>query len=438
MLIRFNATNFMSFKEETEFNMLAAKSLKTHADHVYSIKRGIKVLKGSAIYGANGAGKSNLIKGIDTLQTMVNEGCIPRNVHKMKYRLNEQNLQEPITLEIEFSHKEIVYSYGITFDDNIIMEEWLYKTGTNRSELIFTRQYSDKKKRPILRFADKYMQNHKMLTLISVIEENLLEPDSLLISKHNVIKHKEISNAYEWIAKMLQIIFPDSITGIATRLYSEETESIAFSQLIQSFNVGIDGLIFSRESLEHLINEPGINSDMMINIKKMLDEEDDINVHIGRDITAFKENGEYFYVKIQTNHGKTNFDLDEESDGTQRLFDFIPVLRQLLKEKKTFIIDEIDRSLHPSIIHSLIRKIMADDSTQGQLIFTTHESSLLSCKIFRADEIWFAEKKDNATQLYTLNEFKPRADLDIEKGYLNGRFGAIPFLSKLDNLDWHQ
>ncbi|MBC7554628.1 MAG: AAA family ATPase, partial [Taibaiella sp.] len=105
----------------------------------------------------------------------------------------------------------------------------------------------------------------------------------------------------------------------------------------------------------------------------------------------------------------------------------------------TYIVDEIDQSLHPALLYKLIQKIMADTETKGQLIFTTHDSNLLDLNIFRQDEIWFAEKDKmkGSTQLYSLNEYKPRYDLDIRKGYLKGRFGAIPFLANLDELNWH-
>jgi hypothetical protein len=104
----------------------------------------------------------------------------------------------------------------------------------------------------------------------------------------------------------------------------------------------------------------------------------------------------------------------------------------------TYVIDEIDRSLHPTLVRALVSKIVTDKNMKGQLIFTTHDAGLLDGKIFRNDEIWFAEKdrETQNTHLYTLDEFKPRADLDIEKGYLNGRFGAIPFLAKLNELNW--
>ena len=122
------------------------------------------------------------------------------------------------------------------------------------------------------------------------------------------------------------------------------------------------------------------------------------------------------------------------------MFDFVPMVHSVKAEACTYVIDEIDRSLHPTLVRALVQKIVSDKNMKGQLIFTTHDAGLLDGKIFRNDEIWFAEKdrETQSTHLYTLDEFKPRADLDIEKGYLNGRFGAIPFLAKLNELNWEE
>jgi AAA15 family ATPase/GTPase len=207
---------------------------------------------------------------------------------------------------------------------------------------------------------------------------------------------------------------------------------------LPALKVGIDYMEIKTEPFEKFINPDNMDSEGIEKLKRRLDNNEDFIFDYPM-VIASKENNQYVVKSISINHQNVSFKLTEESDGTQRLIDFIPMFHGLLNKGYTYIIDEIDRSLHPTLLHSLIHKIMDDDATKGQLIFTTHESSLLDGEIFRTDEIWFAEKEvGGATQLYTLNEFKPRPDLNIEKGYLNGRFGAIPFLSKLEDLNWHE
>ncbi len=127
------------------------------------------------------------------------------------------------------------------------------------------------------------------------------------------------------------------------------------------------------------------------------------------------------------------------NQDTVRLLDFVPAFCDIITINKVFIIDEIERSIHPLLIKELIRKFSHDEKTKGQLIFTTHESNLLDQEIFRQDEIWFVEKdKNGSTDLYSLNDFKEHKTIDIRKGYLNGRYGSIPFLGNLRDLNWYK
>ena len=159
----------------------------------------------------------------------------------------------------------------------------------------------------------------------------------------------------------------------------------------------------------------------------------------GKEYVARKEEGQYFVHQLNTFNSDAagnlvGFDPDEQSDGTRRILDLIPAIQLILDHPTVLFIDEIERSLHPSMIKALLTFLM-NQKTKGQLIFTTHESNLLDLSLFRQDEIWFAEKNNQgASTLYPLTNFKPRYDLDIKKGYLLGRFGAIPFLGNFNNL----
>ena len=159
---------------------------------------------------------------------------------------------------------------------------------------------------------------------------------------------------------------------------------------------------------------------------------------------VFEKKGDSFLVKhtkiTQSDSlgNEAEFDLDELSDGTLRLLDFIPAFRDVTLNRKVYVVDELERSMHPVLAKELVSKFSRDADTKGQLIFTTHESNLLDQSIFRQDEIWFAEKgpKGN-TSLYSLSDYKEHNTIDIRKGYLNGRYGAVPFLANLQELNWH-
>jgi uncharacterized protein len=441
MLIRFIVSNFLSFDQETEFNMISGV-FKTHKHHVYNAGK-VDVLKAAAIYGANGAGKSNLIKAINLLKEIVTKGGIDQTIDDKKFKLNKNNFEKPISFDIEFSIDKKIYSYGVSINHNEIVEEWLYESGiTIDDKLIFERSLTTSGKTSI-RMAEKFVRTKKEELLIELIEENLLQRNKLLLGMTDYLKIDELISVRKWFIEKLIVIFPSkNFHGILPLLLNSVPLKKFFDQLLLSFDTGIDQLVSRDQDLEKYLVESKEKLtkeaiEDIVKVSKLL-----INEKLSAVIIQGNEGK--LIVKETVSFHKDNlgesilFKLSEESDGTKRLIDFIPAFHNLLQKDYTYVVDEIDRSIHPSLLCMMIRKIMLDTSTKGQLIFTTHESNLLDLEIFRQDEIWFVEKdnKTGGSQLYSLSEFKPRYDLDIRKGYLKGRFGAIPFLANLQDLNW--
>lgn len=378
--------------------MLPAKSLKSHTDHLHKINTNVNVLKGSVIYGANGAGKSNMIKAANLLRDIVLKGRVPSDIRYIRNKFSGEGV--PVSQSVEFSYKNKIYNYGVTYVSKLCLEEWLYETGVEKDEMIFERTYSKTTNKPVVKMGKKYVDgDEKKALLVSLLEDNILKNDELLIKHEDIIKETRISRVKEWFKDNLRIFFPETKSA---SIFDTQYENLKFKhfseKLLRSFDVGIQ----------------------------------DIELH---------EDDKYIIRRITTNHVVNNnavsFELKEESDGTQRLFDFAPVLYDLMQSDKTIIIDEIDRSIHANLLKMFVEKVMGLPIL-GQIIFSSHESCLLDCSIFRNDEIWFVEKDRNnqSSRFYTLNDFKPRNDLDIQKGYLKGRFGAIPFLAYLEDLKW--
>ncbi|HAH22802.1 MAG TPA: hypothetical protein DCL77_03395 [Prolixibacteraceae bacterium] len=441
MLIRFVVSNFLSFDEEREFNMLAG-SFKTHKHHVYNTGK-VDVLKAAAIYGANGAGKSNLIKAIEFLQETVEKGGIKKSVNDKKFKLNLANKSKPVSFEIEFSIDKKLFAYGVSFNNNEVVEEWLYESGvTSDDKLVFERKIS-KSGKPNIKVADKYQKTQKQKFLIELMEESLLKPGELLLGKSEELKIKEITSMRYNIEKSIVIIHPGSkFQGLVPHLSTSDRFKDFANGLLKTFDTGVSELGIETIDFEKFFGEDDEKIKKEI-IEDIQDNESFIINTGSGGIRISKVKEKYIVEKVVAKHlnsdgNKITFDLTEESDGTQRLLDFIPAFDGILQNDITFIIDEIDQSLHPALLKALVHKIMTNENTKGQLIFTTHESNLLDLEIFRQDEIWFAEKerKTGSTQLYSLSDYKPRYDLDIRKGYLKGRFGAIPFLASLEDLKW--
>ncbi|MDA3838633.1 MAG: ATP-binding protein [Candidatus Delongbacteria bacterium] len=441
MLVRFVVSNFLSFDEEVEFNMLAG-SFKNHKHHVYK-KSKLNILKASAIYGSNGAGKSNLIEAIEYLQEMVQEGRINYPNGELKFKLNPDNKLNPSYFEVEIALNHKLYVYGLTLDNNNIIEEWLYESKVNtEAKMIFERKLNKKNKIEI-NVAQKYKNSKKAKLLIELMEENLLKNNELFIGKTDSLKIDELDIVRRWFGMKLVIIHPNSKTvNLVSRFAKSDKFKLFANELLQTFNTGVSELVIKKLDFDKFFGED--EAEMKKEIILELDKGEEIEVGTTSGGAFVKKEGDEYIVRsIVALHKDSkgediSFPINIESDGTQRLLDFIPAFDGILQHEMTFIIDEIDQSLHPTLLYALVNKIMKDETTKGQFIFSTHESNLLNLDIFRQDEIWFVEKDktSNSSKMYSLSEFKPRNDLDIRKGYLRGRFGAIPFMADLENLNW--
>ncbi len=440
MLIRFVVSNFLSFNEEKEFNMLAGSS-RRHKHHVYKAGK-LNILKGAAIYGANGAGKSNLVKAIDYLKTIVENGGLEKSINSQKFRLDKTKLNVPSEFEIEFYYKRKIYAYGVSINGNVIKKEWLYISGIDKEDKLVFERKTNKSGQSKIKFGKSYIKTKKSELLVELMEDNLLQSDELLVGKSENLKIKDIDNVRQWIREHLIIIYPASKSyGVLSGISQSSKIAESVNELIDSFDTGVKKLSVETIGFDDFFQN--MDDDLKNKTLESIGENQSLFIDIGHSfVRILKEKNRYVVKQIRTihknlNNHNVNFNISEESDGTRRLIEFIPMFMGVLELGNTYIIDEIDRSLHIVLLDDFVKKIMDEPNTNGQLLFTTHESNLLNLNIFRQDEIWFAEKdKGGATNLYSLSEFKPRYDLDIRKGYLKGRFGAVPFTANLKQLNW--
>lgn len=448
MLIRFQVKNLFSFKEETEFNLLPGR-VKRLDHHKYE-RNGLEFLKLSAIYGANGSGKSNLIRSISLLQDVLTKGTIPQSLISQKFKLSEESQQQPVELAIEFFTNNSIYYYSIGINDGIVVDEYFSSNDKDQNdELIFHRKHISGK--PTVMFFKEFDQSDENRTLKKIIETDLLKPYQPLFHLLNTISNDafiDIKVAYQWFKEDLIVIYPE--TKASGLVYHIETNS-AFKkfakELMCSFNTGISNLKVDVKTVEQFFGKD--NQKEIDAIKTALRHDPNQNASLinqvnNEEIMIVNEGGRLMVKRLLFEHKgdkdrDVEFTFEEESDGTRRLLEYLPALNSVIERSPTYIIDEIERSIHPLIIKEIVEKFSKDESTKGQLIFTTHESNLLDQEIFRTDEIWFTEKDLlGSTKVYPLSDFKEHSTIDIRKGYLNGRYGAIPFLGNLKDLNWHK
>lgn len=444
MLIRFIVSNYLSFKEETEFNMLTG-SVRRKKEHVYT-HNNIELLKTAAIYGANGAGKSNLIRAILLLkEVIINEKGI-KEFRFETFRLSAEMKKKPTQFQVEFIYKNQIYDYGLAVFNGKIVEEWLYKIQDKKEELIYERTLKEGNIK--IKAGKSLLSSQEDTFRFKLYEEELLSDEQTLLGMLSRAKKVKpvIEDVFDWFENSLNILDPSSIDVTFAVIYYRIPQFKTFvDNILQTFNTGIKKLVLKTVNINRYF---GIDDIETINHIKhsLLNDKKDIEVIDEFDSNFFafavKENGKIVVKRLVAIHEGENredieFELSEESDGTQRLMDFIYTFFTIVFSQDVAFIDEIDQSIHPHLLKKLIAKFVNDKDSKGQLIFTTHDSNLLDQNIFRQDEIWLTEKnKAGETTFYPLSDFKIRYDLDIEKGYLNGRFGAIPFLGSLDDLNW--
>ena len=448
MFIRFAVSNLFSFHKETEFNLFPGR-VNRLGHHKYKTL-GVETLKTSGIYGANGAGKSNLVKAINVLREFVVTGSIPSFFYNQKFKLSEKSAHEPIYLGIEFIHEEKPYYYGVHFNDGTILKEKLSYSGLGKKQdqMIFERISHPADGSKIM-FSSKFESSKENQLLKGIIEKDLLKPEKSLLALLNGLtstNFSEIKSVYQWFSYHLETIYPSSKPLAFAQSLDKKKNMYSFAnEIMASFQTGIDQIVLEKKNVEEFFGKENRREIDQILSEVKASPEKMISIFNGdEEIVVAAEDGAYIVKRILLSHAdehgrRISFNLNQESDGTKRLLRYIPAIQEVISNGKIYFIDEIERSIHPLLIKELIRKFSDDTSTKGQLVFTTHESNLLDQDILRQDEIWFAEKNQGgATELYPLTDFKKEHHtIDLRKGYLTGRYGAIPFLGNLSDLKWN-
>ncbi|WP_394775542.1 ATP/GTP-binding protein [Flavobacterium sp.] len=437
----------MSFKDETEFNMLPSKGNGSRqlTNHIKKTKSGVEVLKTAAIYGANAAGKSNLVRAIAFLKSIVINDVELLVPQSKRFRLDKTYLEKPSTFRIEYEYQGIHFDYAVEIFKGKIREEWLYLINSvkkNKEELLFKRSNKE------VEFGEYFKNKDDVLFAKKLLKKQLKDNETVLNKCYLLLESDIILDKISEAFSKIHLVFPNSINIEFTESVLLGTRKLDFANKI---------LTNSKTGIEQIIRRK-IESDLFfglddINVKNNLIDELESDIQNNTDKTKrkaivfnyrdkhygfIKEDISYFVLVLCTKHENSNFmfDFNEESDGTNRLFELAPAFEELLYEDDfVYIIDELERSMHPLLAKELLRTYSLNSKTNSQLIFTTHESHLLDDNLLRRDEIWFTEKKsDGSTEFYPLSNFNPRGDKVLERGYLEGRYGGIPFLGDFSKL----
>lgn len=446
MLLRFTVENVLCFNTEASLSMIASSDDR-HPEHVVaaSSERRPAALRATALYGANGHGKSNFVNAIIAMRRVI----LSHEWKTHPFKLDAAAMAKPSRLVAEFRHDGFDYEYGVAIQGKMIAEEWLFRTDKgNREHMLFertTKKVSDGYKTkisagPLLKKGTSPADGVKMETYIEVFASGMKETRPFLSEAYER-GIDIIVPAYTWFD---EILTPIAATATYQPLFERAASEDNFREFLENFvkkcDVGIEHIKANTVQIDRKVT-----SKLPDNIASKIEEmDDDAIIHIGGSdghtmVIDHDDEGnvvlrEMSSVRKNKQGELVDFGFDEESSGTRRLLDLAPMLVDV-DDRRVYIVDELDRKLHPILAYQFVKAFL--DNTDLQLIFTTHNTHLMSLDLLRRDEIWFVQKRDDgSSDLYSLAELKVRPDLNIKKGYLSGRFGAIPFLGNVADLGW--
>ena len=422
--------------------MIASQD-NAHPDHIFTSEKQHHVLRTSALYGANAHGKSKLLEAMALAKKIIiNNRKVDETIPIIPFRLDAQLQQEPSQFEFTFLSEGVEYTYGFVANTTTILEEWLFARPKKREVRLFER-ITDTTGQTKIEFgnalAPKKSKDRDFLAFL----ERGLRTNQLFLTEAVDRNLNTLNPVFQWFSNRLNIVFPNqSIQNVAIQVHKDHHIRAFVNNFLNSADTGISSVKIETNSAELDAFFPNISKTILQEIETHFEDEGGFVSNLSND-AYLKNNDNFTRVKLLAQHQQMNgdvvsFDFEDESSGTQRLLQMLPILWG--QDGRVTIMDELDRTLHPHLSRLIVETFLKRGNTdQSQLIFTSHETSLLNLDLLRRDEIWFVEKDTQGkAHLFPLNDFHARPDLKIERGYLQGRFGAIPFIGDTTQLGWNE
>jgi AAA15 family ATPase/GTPase len=414
MLLEFRVGNFRSIRDVQTLSLVASSD-KEHSDthlEATGIPTSPNSVKSAVIYGANASGKTSLLMALDYMRTVVAQSATfiqPGQTYNVqRFKLDNSYEGKPSSFEITFLHDGLRYEYAFQMTQARFLSEYLFVYKTARPSLIFSREFDGNK--DIYEFGT-YLTGPKKLW------EESTRDNALFLSTAAQLNSELLSPIFKWLTFNVVFLPAQAMisTDFSTALLTTEEGKEKVQAFMAAADISIDEISTAQRKGVHVQFNPTV-------APHTIQEEREFKVPV---------------FKHTAPKGSATFELTDESTGTQRLFSLAAPVLDVLRDGRILLVDELDASLHPLLVRQLIAMFHNNQINQknAQLIFTTHDTTLLDQSIFRRDQVWFTEKDaDQATNLYPLTDFSPRKNEAIEKGYLMGRYGAVPFFHELPSL----
>lgn len=423
MLIEFSVGNYRSFKEQVTFSMVAtnleSKDKSLDENNVFVIDDNLKLLKSAAIYGANASGKSNLAKALGFMRRfMINSSKETQSTEKIEvegFKLSTVTSTEPTFFEIVFLMNQKKYRYGFEATRDEVVSEWLFYVPKSRETKLFERRsdiFSVSKTYKADGLQQKTRRNALFLSVSAQFNVEIAE------------------NILDWLKDKVNVVSglnDGEYLGYTARCLMDNKNKDEILQLFKKLDLGFGDVKVEESEIRNEL----LPRELPDEIRSFILKDGGVKITSVQTIhRRFDETGNSISTEL--------FDLhDQESEGTQKIFALAGPLIDTLKEGKVLIIDEFDTRIHPLISRAIVELFNSSETNpnNAQLIFMTHDTNLLSNKLFRRDQIWLVEKnRYGATDIYSLAEYKVRNDASFESDYIKGKYGAIPYIGNLNNI----
>lgn len=429
MLLEFSLTNYRSFRDKQTLSLIGTVGESQLSNNLVKLDfpgaRGVAVLRSAAIYGANASGKSNLFSAVNFVQSFVAESATsmkPKDeIEVVPFAFHPECKSQPSEFEVIFIAENVRYRYGFSATRRKVVREWLFGYPHGRERRLFERRLS----------GDDYFYEYGSRFKQERILESKTRSNALFLSLGAQFNNVELLSIYNWFHDSLRVLNMSGEGPVLSPGFTAETAQSshemrrAFVNLLRSADMGI-------EDMEVAISPVG-KSELSQFSQSFLDL---LTPEGRRELETKLQEGKIVDVKlihrISESEVPVRFSLSEESAGTQRLFTLSGPLYDVLSSGMCLLIDEIDASMHPIMTREIVRLFHSDlDNQSGaQLLFTTHDTTLLDSTFLRRDQVWFVERgSDNSSRLVPLTDYKPRRREALQKGYMAGRYGGIPLVS---------
>lgn len=423
MLIEFSVTNYRSILDRQSLNMAASSNFKKlELLNTFDPNPGAglpRLMRSTVLYGPNASGKSTLIQALKFVEEQVlnsqKESQAGDAIDVVPFKLTAQSRRGDSEFEVTFIEQGVRYEYGFCCNRERFTEEWLIAYPLGRAQKWFHRVFDAAAVKDAYKFSTHFLGGRQRQTWAAQTR-----PNALFFSTAIQLNNEQLKPAFDWFKLRLRVV--DSVRGFdpsyTLQCCGDDEERKKVVAFMNSADLSIADI---------QLKETVFSSDILPNgIPASLKEK------LLKDMAGRKLVEPLFFHKDVNTQESVEFDESEESDGTLALFAFAGPWLDVIENERVLVVDELDTSLHPLLVHHLVKRLH-HEGTKAQLIFTTHDTTLLSQKLLRNDQVWFMEKDDRgASRLYPLSDFSPRDNEAIERGYLNGRYGGIPFLKDLD------